>query len=205
MLRAFAAGLFVFAGLMATIAILGVTAARGGWLPRAVIITSGAALMVAAMRFFNPKGSHWLSGGDPKWLEHLERDGLVVDTTFHVTRAFGADDWSDQVPHYFLELADGGGTLVMVGQYLYDYEPIDDDPELNRSRRFPCTAFTVRRHRRHHYVVDVVCTGTVIEPEVIAPGRIVEAWTRDGFTPRDGEILTDISFDELKRLRTQAR
>ena len=33
------------------------------------------------------------------------------------------------------------------GQYLYDYEPISDDPDANEARSFPCTEFTVRRHR----------------------------------------------------------
>ena len=49
-----------------------------------------------------------------------------------------------------------------------------------------------------------MCAGEVLEPEVMAPGRVVKAWFRDDFTPEDGAVLTDVSFDELKRTRASA-
>ena len=87
----------------------------------------------------------------PRTTSPTSRDAiLIVDTPFQATRAFGVEDYGDEGSHYFLELADGSGILALCGQYLYAYEPITDDPELNQPRRFPCTSFTVRRHRTEH-------------------------------------------------------
>jgi hypothetical protein len=118
-----------------------------------------------------------------------------------VARAFGVEDYEDEGICYFLELTDGSGVLVLIGQYLYAYEPIEDDPEMNQPRLFPCTAFTVRRHRTDGYVVDLVCGGDVLEPETMASGDVKAAWLRDGFDPEDGVVLTGVTFDELMRTR----
>ena len=61
-------------------------------------------------------------------------------------RAFGVKEFEDEGLHYFLELTDGR-VLVLSGQYLYDYEAISDDSETNRPRAFPCSEFTLRRHK----------------------------------------------------------
>ena len=103
----------------------------------------------------------------------------------------------DEGLHYFLEL-DDGRVLLMSGQYLYDYEPITDDPEQNQPRLFPCTQFTVRRHRTKRYVIDLLCGGTVLAPEVMAPPFRTETWQMDRF-PEDGEMFGSGSYDGLKR------
>jgi hypothetical protein len=203
--RAFAAGLFVFAGVMALVAAFGALGwmKSGSWLWKAAFLVAAGALYPLALYLFNRKGTRVFTRSTPaEALADLERRGLLVDTRFEATRAFGVESYDDEGPHYFLELADGSGVLSLVGDYLYDYEPIDDEPELNQSRRFPCTVFTVRRHRVDAYVVDVICDGAVIEPEVMAPGRAVKAWFRDDFVPEDGEVLTGTSFAELKRRLT---
>ena len=43
---------------------------------------------------------------------------------------------------HFLELSDES-VMCLYGQYLYEYEPIDDDPELNQPRLFPTSEFSV--------------------------------------------------------------
>ena len=53
--------------------------------------------------------------------------------------------------------------------YLYDYEAISDDSETNRPRAFPCSEFTLRRHKTESYVAEIRCRGSVLEPEVMAP------------------------------------
>jgi hypothetical protein len=205
--RLVAAGLFLYFGvLLIVVGLLAVGWTEGrGWLSLLVIVAVPTAFGAVAFWLFNPKGTRALTAPSvDDGIAELERRGLIVDTRFEATRAFGVESYDDEGPHYFLELADGSGVLALVGQYLYGYEAIDDDPELNRSRRFPCTAFTVRRHRSEHHVVDVICGGDVIEPEAMAPGRVVKAWFRDDFVPEDGEILTGTSFDELKRRLTGA-
>ena len=70
------------------------------------------------------------------------------------------EEFEDEGLHYFIELVDGR-VLFLSGQYLYDYEPISDDPESNQPRSFPCTEFTVRRHKNDGCVVDLLRAGTV--------------------------------------------
>lgn len=207
LLRLVGAGLFVYFGVMAAVA---VTSGLGGfdgdhWLVGPAIVLTGAGLIAAALYLFNPKGSNVLGLRSPEeHLADLARRDLIVECSFQVTRAFGVQDYEDEGSHYFLELADGSGILALCGQYLYDYEPITDDPELNQPRLFPCTSFTVRRHRTGQYAIDLICGGDVIEPEVMASGDVIKGWFRDGFSPEDGTVLTGISFDELKRARAGA-
>jgi hypothetical protein len=126
--------------------------------------------------------------------DELEAQKLLVSTSFRVDRAFRVGELGEAGPHYFLELEDGG-ILHLSGNYLYDYEPIDGAP-----RHFPCTEFTVRRHAEIGYVVDLICGGLVIEPEVEAPPYTVRDIEEHGI-PADGEILHGISFDQLQRER----
>ena len=127
--------------------------------------------------------------------DQLEAQNLLQSTSFVADRAFRADEFAEEGPHYFLELEDGSGVLHLSGAYLYNYEPIDGSPRL-----FPCTHFTVRRHAELGYVVDLICGGLVIEPEVEAPPYTVRDIEEHG-VPADGEILHGISFDQLQRER----
>jgi hypothetical protein len=127
--------------------------------------------------------------------DELEAQKLLVYTNFRVDRAFRVGELGEAGPHYFLELEDGG-ILHLSGNYLYDYEPID-----GALRHFPCTEFTVRRHAEIGYVVDLICRGLVIEPEVEAPPYSPRDIEERG-VPEDGEILHGISFDQLRHERT---
>ena len=205
-LRIVAAGLFVFAGMMAVVATMGAVGAEPDrWWGKLAILVAGGGLSALAFYSFNPKGTNALGlRSAEEQLAELARRDLIVETSFTATRAFGVEDYEDEGSHYFLELADGSGILALCGQYLYNYEPIADDPELNQPRSFPCTSFTVRRHRTEHYVIDLVCGGDVLEPEVMASGHVIKEWVQDGFAPEDGTILTGVSFDRLKRSRAEA-
>ncbi len=86
--------------------------------------------------------------------------------------------------------------LYLNGQYLYDYKEIDDDPELNRATQFPCTDFTLRRHRDTRFIVDIVCRGTLVEPEIIFTVEQIGLLFQ-GRELRDGEILSEMTFDAL--------
>jgi hypothetical protein len=130
--------------------------------------------------------------------EELKVRGLLQSTSFRADRAFRVDGFGAQGPHYFLELEDGDGVLHLSGTYLYDYEPIDGS-----LRHFPCTQFTVRRHAELGYVVDLICRGLVIEPEVDAP-PYSQMDFKARLVPEDGAILRDIDFDELRHERTMA-
>jgi hypothetical protein len=96
---------------------------------------------------------------------------------------------------------ENGSVLFLSGQYLYDYQPIDGDPEYNRPRLFPCTEFTVRRHIGKGYVFAIICRGEVFEPELLAPPF---DFKKDDF-PIDGKVITDQTYDDIKQERMNRR
>jgi hypothetical protein len=129
-----------------------------------------------------------------EFADELEAEDLLVSTCFRADRAFRVAESAEEGPHYFLEL-DDGSILHLCGNYLYDYEPNDGNV-----RHFPCTEFTVRRHAEVGYVVDILCDGLVIEPEVEAPPYSAEDFEQHR-APEDGAILRNISFDQLRSQR----
>jgi len=142
---------------------------------------------------FNSRGEKW----PYPTVEQLEEQGLIASTNFQAKRAFEVEEYEDEGLHYFLELEDGS-VLYLNGQYLYDYEPVDDAPELLQGRQFPCTDFTVKRHKTKEYVVDVVTRGTPFEVEATAPSFSRQAY-RAGIVPEDGDITRDKSFEQIKQ------
>lgn len=138
-----------------------------------------------------------------RWLyptvEQMEAKGLIEAAVFRARRAFQVEEMEDEGLHYFLEL-DDGGVLFLSGQYLYDYEPIDDDEEVNQSRQFPCTEFVVKRHKADRHVVEIVPGGTPFAPEVLAPPFSEKDFLADA-VPADGEIIRDVPYEQIKRER----
>jgi hypothetical protein len=129
-----------------------------------------------------------------EYADELASKNLLVCTSYQVDRAFRvAAREEGEGPHYFLELENGAGVLHLCGAYLYDYEPIN-----GAQRHFPCTSFTIRRHAEVGMVVDILCGGLVIEPEVDAPPFTDEETHK---VPEDGQILRPKSFDHLRRER----
>jgi hypothetical protein len=198
------AGLFVFTGLLGAVGLLGafrVSATAPPLLIAFLLVIVMAGLIAAAMVLFSPGKP---LGGAPsveQLAQELEAQGLLTSQPFSAIRAFEVEEFEDEGLHYYLELSDGR-VLFMTGQYLYDYEPIDqtDDGE-PEPRRFPCTNFVVRRHRAERYVVDIQCAGHTLEPELRAPPFGEDVW-REGALPEDGAIIMDATYDEIKRLRT---
>lgn len=133
----------------------------------------------------------------------LEAEGKLASQAFRATRAFFVDEYEDLGIHYYIALEDGR-VLHLCGQYLYDYEPYEEDEagDLGQEgpwrRRFPCTEFTILRHRDKGYVVDIVCAGRPLEPEVRARALTRREWMA---APPDGAIIADRSFDALKAER----
>ncbi|MRW89020.1 hypothetical protein GJ699_03390 [Duganella sp. FT80W] len=202
-MRVLLAALFVFGSMLLTVGAIDSAFAHGPWpwwgkfAPAAVMLCA----LVAGLSLFNRRGAK------PRrrvqtMAEHiadLESQGQLVRETYRATRAFGVEEFEDEGSHYFIELADGR-VLYLSGQYLYDFEPISDDPELNQSRRFPCTEFEVLRHKDRGYVIDIHCAGQVLEPELIAPAFTQADWQRG--VPEDGDIIDGKAYDALKLERT---
>ena len=130
-------------------------------------------------------------------LEEMEKQGLLIREKHEATRAFQVEEFEDEGCQYFIELKNGS-VLFLCGQYLYEYEPMDDGPETKQPRRFPCTEFTLLRDKRDRLIADVVCGGLPIEPEGEVP-HFTEADFDSGRAPEDGDTISDRSYDQLKR------
>jgi hypothetical protein len=128
----------------------------------------------------------------------LEASGSLERRSFQAKRSFAVEEYEDEGLHYFIELADGH-VLYLEGQYLYDYTAIDDDPDINRPRSFPCTEFEILRHKDEGYVLDIVCGGSVLEPELTTAAFTREEVRRG--LPEDGQVIADRSYDSLKQER----
>ena len=192
-LRLLGAGCFVYAGLVAGGLLLSRVADPGNPLAIATMVALIVLLLVAALALFNLGVNR--SAAPMESIRELEEKGLVLDQSFTARRAFQAEELEDEGSHYFVELTDGT-VLYLSGQYLYDYEPIEDD----EPRRFPCTEFTIRRHREQQEVVlDIVCGGDVLEPEVVA-----QPFDEDDDVPEDGQILA-IPYETLKARESSRR
>lgn len=179
------------AGIAAMVALVG-TLGLFEMLPPPVVGVGLTLVMLGlcalALRLFNAPGTNPLGLKSPEeQRQELESRGLVEVAEFRATRAFGVEEFEDEGPHYYIELIDGR-VLFLSGQYLYDFEPITDDPELNQPRRFPCSEFAVLRHKTERY----------------HDSTLRKAVWRSGGVPTDGDIITAVSYDELKRTRLTA-
>lgn len=199
-MRLIAAGIFVYASMLLLVGVLGTWNAfdrAPPWLVGLGIAVFTIGMVVLSAWLFNRRGAGPLGGKTAEeHIRELEEAGQLESTSFRATRAFGVEEAEDEGLHYFLELADGR-VLFLSGQYLYDYEPISDDPAVNQPRSFPCTEFTVRRHKTDRYVVDILRAGAVLEPEVIGPPFGRNAW-RAKRIPEDGQLIADTTYDALK-------
>jgi hypothetical protein len=206
-MRVIGAGCFVFGGLLGLVGVAGSTGVLEQGPPWLVGSATAAALLglvAVAQWLFNPKETDAFGRkSSEQQLRELESRGLLEDQRFRAVRAFGVQEFEDEGLHYYLELADGR-VLFLSGQYLYDFEPIDDDPDLNQPRRFPCSEFTVRRHKTEGYVADMQCAGVVLEPEILAPSFSPKDWDADR-VPADGQVISDRTYEEVKRERLRAK
>jgi hypothetical protein len=128
-------------------------------------------------------------------IHQLEQAGLLESRQFIARRAFEVEQIEDEGSQYFIEL-DNGQVLFLMGQYLWDYEPMLDNGN-DIPRKFPSTEFVVQRHRDTDFSVDVISSGEVLEPEVCAPHFTVEDYELDR-VPDDGEIISHLTYDEVK-------
>lgn len=194
-MRALLTGLLVFVGLiLGGRIILHLFPKTPGWIAGVMLFGGLFALTYA---LFAARRVRLRKEVDPA--KEFEEKGLLVSETYRARRAFQIEELEDEGSHYFIELQDGG-VLFLSGQYLYDYEPVTRRPRLTQPRRFPCTEFTVRRHSSEGYVVDIQCSGTVLEPEVTAPAFELDDYSSDAF-PGDGRIIKDKPYDLLKSER----
>jgi hypothetical protein len=127
-------------------------------------------------------------------IAELEAKNLIRRDVFHARRAFQMEEMEDEGSNFFVDLEDGR-VLFVSGQILYEYEP----EEPGGVRRFPCTEFEFVCLRDTGEMLDLICRGQPLEPEVMVPAFTLEDF-RSGWTPENLEII-DRSYDELKAER----
>ena len=204
-LRTHLAGVFVIAGLLLPLFLLGNRLEHASPLFRIVFAMGMALLLILlckiAFFLFNlPIGKQTPQAPrqtEEEYIQELEEQGLLVSTDFKAIQSFEVPEFEDEGLHYFLKLEDSS-VLYLNGQELYGYAPAEP-PEYEPgqvSHVFPCTDFTVRRHRDKDFIVDIICRGEALAPDMLESPEL-EDYFGDNW-PRDGEILTGQAFDELK-------
>jgi hypothetical protein len=202
-MRVILAALFVFSSMIGTVGLISSKypdCESPWWATPAIIIVLFTSLLLSLF-LFNRSGYRpsLRRRSLAEQIAELDSRGLLLRSPFHALRAFAVEEFEDEGSHYYIELADGK-VLYLNGQYLYDFEPISDDPEMNQPRLFPCTEFEVLRHKDAGYVVDIIRSGEVLEPELTARPYNKAEWKRG--IPEDGEIITDHTYEDVKRERT---
>ena len=168
----------------------------------AILMSAGLSLYLTNM-LVNVRGTRfWSISRAPESTEQLEQEGLLSSTEFHATRAFQVEEFHDEGSNYFLELQDGS-VLFLSGHYLCEHEPLEFDDRIVQQREFPCTEFVVRR-RDDGSVADIQCRGRVLEPEVVTPPFPEEDF-RNKALPKDGDIVSSSTYDEVKAARLEHR
>jgi len=199
-MRALLAAIFVFGAMLGTVGLVDSYYPTGPMPWWAKLAPGGVLLLalLASLFLFNRAGFRpsLRRKSLEEQLAELDAKGLLLRQPFEARRAFCVNEFEDEGPHYFTELSDGR-VLYLNGQYLYDYEPIEDDPELNQPRAFPCCNFEVLRHKAAGYAIHVACGGQVLEPEVIA-APFTRQTLRAGI-PEDGQVFEVGSYERLKQ------
>jgi len=175
------------------------------WYPvmSGILMVKGAIVtLIGAIIIVQKIEEHRYQKETKKWIQEIEglrKAGLLSHERYRAVRAFMVEELEfDEGSKYFIELKDRR-VLFLCGQYLWDYEPLDDG-DSSVPRRFPCAEFEVVRHPSTREGLDIVCHGAVIEPECTAP-PFTEAEFKSGKVPQDGDIIADRSYDTIKAER----
>ena len=128
----------------------------------------------------------------------LEERGKARREHFSATRAMTAEDHTISGLAHFLDIGDGR-ILCLRGQQYYDFEPIDDDPEVNQDRQFPTRDFEVLFRVKSGEVLDLYPGSQVFEPKLFDPVVDPEHLYELGLAFEDGEIVTGLSWEDVER------
>jgi hypothetical protein len=191
-MRVIFAGLFVFVGMFVGIDLIsywsGDKEPIWPWVSFVGIYLP--LLILAAYALFNLGVPRPWNAKPEDVARKLDEQGLLTRETLYATRALQVTDYDDEGPSYLLELI-GGGVLFLSGYYLYRIATPRKDTET-----FPCTEFTLQRNKQTGQIVDIVCAGTRLSPEIMTLTLSDVNFTPTP-VPEDGQIIRDRTYDEL--------
>lgn len=152
---------------------------------------------ILAIALFNHGVIRRLFVSDTAYARKQLQKGRARETTYSVSRALSFEDQRTSCMAHFLELEDRR-VICLYGQYLYDYEPIDDDPEVNQPRRFPTSEFTLVRFQKDDEPLVLKAGAEVIGTTLVPEPHDYKTISDLGFKLNDGEIVEGVSFDQIK-------
>ncbi|MFH2043851.1 MAG: hypothetical protein ABIK92_01745 [Pseudomonadota bacterium] len=135
---------------------------------------------------------------DKEYMKELLDKGKAKKETYNVDSALYFDDLNTGCAVHLLDIGNNQ-ILCLYGQYLYDFEPINDDPEINQPRKFPTKEFSQIKRLKDNYILELIPGNEVVEPKIIKEPKIEEFYK---LNPKliDGKIINKLSFKEALSL-----
>jgi hypothetical protein len=131
-------------------------------------------------------------------LKSLEENGKAFREHYQTYRVVTFEDLRTSCLVHLIDMGDSK-LLCLYGQRYYDFEPIEDHPEVNQCRKFPTKTFSLLRRRSDGEVLALFPGAEVVEPAVCeAIAAVPKAIEGLGLQFRDGEFVSGISFDEVE-------
>jgi len=190
-MRVLGAALFTFVGML-------YLASFTDDLPIAVFLIALPALVLLAHLIFNG-GLFRLLRGLPIHAtvdEQLKKETADRET-LEVNRAISFQDLNTGSQVHFLEL-DDNSILCLYGQYLFEFEPIDDDPEWNQARLFPTSRFVRTFDTRSQETLEIEPNGDVLDTDILPDATDFDRLYDLNIRLDDGERLKEVSLEEIK-------
>lgn len=128
-------------------------------------------------------------------IDELIKKGKATKKNYEVLSAISFEDLNTGSYVHLLQIKDSE-FICLYGQYLYDYEPISDDPEINQARKFPTRSFSVVMKSKNSEIIDIAPGKEVLEPTVINDPNI-QAARKLGIKLDDGELLSGYTKEQL--------
>jgi hypothetical protein len=167
-----------------------------------IIVAIVLVLPIALVSYLSSNIPHWwrhLRGVDSaRRLEQLEVLGRATRERYVIERALTLEDLRTSCLVHLLDVG-GGRILCLYGQSYYDFEPIEDDPDVNQPRKFPTTQFSLLRGNSRRDVLAIFPGNTILEPIVCKPIRNSKQMETLGIELNDGAILSGHSFEEIEQ------
>ena len=134
------------------------------------------------------------------WEEYLsqrEAKGDAIRSEYQADRALTVEDFTTGRLMHFIDIG-SGSILCLYGQQYYEFEPIDDDPEVNQARQFPTRTFSLLRQAKNDEVLALFPGSIVLDPivcdPIVKPKKLLDL----GFQLTDGEVVSGASLQAIE-------
>jgi hypothetical protein len=189
--------------VVAFVALWTITRDVTGALLSLICLALAAALLIAVAAYPIVNAPHWLRRlRGITWSDHvkrLEEIGNAERQQYQTHRAVVVDDLATGRLVHLIDVGDDK-ILCLYGQEYYEYEPIDDDPDMNQPRRFPTRTFSLLRHKKKGEVLALFPGSDVVDPLVCEPSASEALLQTLGDKLKDGKLSSHVPFEVLAEL-----